>query len=140
MASLNGFKIIQIAFDKTVESPHLMYFKKHTHQKQNDLTPTDKTIFIVNVPPYCTRKGLQNVFGSHGPIKSIFLQDAPGPVLDRSDEKLMDIFKNEVYQFKVPRKSVLSLWHNVENSIQSPDFEILARVLTVLTKQILIVN
>eukprot|EP00112_Aurelia_sp_Birch-Aquarium-sp1_P003106 Seg1347.6 transcript_id=Seg1347.6/GoldUCD/mRNA.D3Y31 product="Ribosomal RNA-processing protein 7 A" protein_id=Seg1347.6/GoldUCD/D3Y31 len=101
MASLNGFKIIQIAFNKTVESPHLMYFKKHTHQKQNDLTPTDKTIFVVNVPPYCTQKGLENVFGLHGPIKSTFLQDAPGPVQDRPEEKLKDIVQNELYQFKV---------------------------------------
>ena len=99
MATLQGFKIAKVAFDASHTSPHYLYFKKHTHQKQNDLTPPGKTLFVVNVPPYCTKKGLKNVFQGFGPISSVYIHDSPGPVLQPTSEH--NIFHKEKYQFKV---------------------------------------
>ena len=96
-----GFKIMRVAFDKSVKSPHFMYFKKHTHQKQSGLTPSNKTIFVVNVPPYCTKAGLENVFSRFGPIKTMFIQDAPGPVQDARNDSNKLIFSKDIFCFKV---------------------------------------
>ena len=101
MATIQGFKIMSVAFDRSVKSPHLMYFKKHVHQKQSELTPTHRTIFIASVPPYCTETGLENLFSSFGPIKDIFIQDTPGPVQRTQDDATKMIFSKEMFCFKV---------------------------------------
>ena len=101
MATIQGFKIISVAFDKSVKAPHFMYFKKHTHQKKNELMPSDRTIFVVNVPPYCMKRGLENIFGRYGPIEAIFIQDAPGPVQDAVEDGKNMIFSKEHFCFKV---------------------------------------
>ena len=107
MATIKGFKIMRTAFDNTVKSPHLMYFKIHIHQKQSKFTPSNRTIFVANVPPYCTKEGLQNVFGSFGSIKEIFLQDLPGPVQHTLDSSVKLVFSKDHFCFKVSIDIVL---------------------------------
>eukprot|EP00794_Sanderia_malayensis_P019503 gene19503-21431_t len=101
MATIAGFKIFPVAFDSTVQTPHFLYIKKHTHQKSSVNFPADKTLFIVNVPPYCTRRGLRNVLKQFGPIESIFIQVAPGHVDENTDGKLFELDKTEKHKFKV---------------------------------------
>ena len=100
-STLQGFKIMRVAFDKSVKFPHFMYFKKHTHQKQSGLMPSNKTIFVVNVPPYCTKAGLENLFAGFGPINAMFIQDAPGPVQQARDDSSKLIFSKDIFSFKV---------------------------------------
>lgn len=101
MAFIEGFKIMKVAFDADVKSPHFMYFKKHTQNKRNELFPADRTIFVVNVPPYCTKRGLENLFGVHGPIQSIFIQDGAGHVHDLSKDEMDFLHMQEHFSFKV---------------------------------------
>ena len=113
MATLQGFQIMKVAFNGSVKSPHYMYFKAHRHQKQNELMPADTTIFVVNVPPYCTKKGLESLFGGFGPIKSIYIQDTPGPVQETTqyEEEFTLIETNYCFKVGLLNSSFLFLFY-----------------------------
>ena len=56
MASeVGGFRTIRVKFSETCCSYHFLYFKSHTVRDEDTTKPPDKTLFVVNIPPYCTK-------------------------------------------------------------------------------------
>lgn len=56
MASeVGGFRTIRVKFSETCSSYHFLYFKKHAVRDEDTTKPPDKTLFVVNIPPYCTK-------------------------------------------------------------------------------------
>jgi ribosomal RNA-processing protein 7 len=81
-ASISDFETIRVKFDKNTEAYHVMYLKCHSVREKDKRTPNGRTLFVLNVPPYCLKTGLRNVFGGCGVIENIFIQKQPGPVVE----------------------------------------------------------
>lgn len=50
-----GFRTLLVNFNESCQSCHVLYYRKHTVRREEINTPSDKTIFAVNIPPYCTK-------------------------------------------------------------------------------------
>lgn len=59
--AINGFHAINVKLNEKYRSSHVLYFKKHSIRDEDSNRPPNKTIFIVNVPPYATKVGAQPV-------------------------------------------------------------------------------
>ena len=56
MASdLAGFHTICVKSNEKCVSYHYLYYKKHETREKDESKPQDKTLFVVNIPPYCTK-------------------------------------------------------------------------------------
>jgi len=96
-----GFHVIQVAYDETSTSPHQMFIKQHS-VKNTDNAPT---LFLVNVPCYCSKPALNNIFKDCGPIDSIRLAERPGPAPPSDDSSgskiILNYIKKTSHKFKV---------------------------------------
>lgn len=96
---LLGFHIIQVAFDDSTDTSHSMFIKRHTVKTSGNST----TLFAVNVPCYCTKDGLENIFQDCGPIESIQLRERPGPLEESNETEsiILNYIKQKSHKFKV---------------------------------------
>jgi len=74
-----GFHTISVAFDSSCTACHSMFIKRHS-AKGNSSTPPERTLFAVNIPPYCGEEGIKNVFKDCGAISEVYLMSQPGPI------------------------------------------------------------
>ncbi|CAB4021112.1 ribosomal RNA-processing 7 homolog A-like, partial [Paramuricea clavata] len=81
--TISGFETIRVKFDKNTEAFHVMYLKSHSVREENKHTPNGRTLFVLNVPPYCSKAALRNVFAGCGAIQNIHIQKQPGPVTEK---------------------------------------------------------
>ena len=82
MASdLAGFRTICVKSNEKCVSYHYLYYKKHETREKDESKPQDKTLFVVNIPPYCTKV-------SHKPYHSCiwFLKGSSNKVDFREDK------------------------------------------------------
>ncbi|XP_061495330.1 ribosomal RNA-processing protein 7 homolog A isoform X4 [Rhineura floridana] len=50
-----GYAVIPVKFSEEHQSPHYLYVKEHKVREDTDLKrPQNRTLFVLNVPPYCT--------------------------------------------------------------------------------------
>ena len=62
MASdLAGFRTICVKSNEKCVSYHYLYYKKHETREKDESKPQDKTLFVVNIPPYCTKVSLERI-------------------------------------------------------------------------------
>merc|ERR1712080_223558 len=76
-----------------------MFIKRHSVKTDNK-----RTLFVVNVPCYCNKIALTNVFSQSGPIKSICISDRPGSKHEDSKESanvILDYVRKQPCTFKV---------------------------------------
>lgn len=50
-----GFNTIQVKFDESTEASHVLYLKPHSVREEDDRTPSERTLFVLNVPSYCNK-------------------------------------------------------------------------------------
>ncbi|CAH2312170.1 ribosomal RNA-processing 7 homolog A [Pelobates cultripes] len=75
-----GYIAIPVKFSEERRAYHCLYAKEHKVRDQLDKThPLNRTLFVINVPPYCTEKCLSQIFSSCGTVNSVELQENPGP-------------------------------------------------------------
>ncbi|XP_029446231.1 ribosomal RNA-processing protein 7 homolog A [Rhinatrema bivittatum] len=113
-----GYSAIPIKFSKKSRAHHFLYVKEHRVREELDLTrPRDRTLFILNVPPYCTKKCLSKLFSRHCAIQSVELQEKPGAAeMEKAESKFFSLrtvpgFKVAYVVFKSPEgmQTVMSL-------------------------------
>ncbi|XP_071948005.1 ribosomal RNA-processing protein 7 homolog A-like isoform X2 [Antedon mediterranea] len=69
-----------------------MYFKEHVTKEPSQLEVSNRTVFVINVPPYCTQECLERLFGCYGEIEDIVVQQTPGPSVTSSNLKTSQYF------------------------------------------------
>lgn len=74
---INGFVVLQTRFTEKCKAGHYLYIKEHSAKDQDDNKPLDKTLFVVNIPPYCTKESLRCMFSPCGKILHLHLHDKP---------------------------------------------------------------
>lgn len=79
MASdLAGFRTICVKSNEKCVSYHYLYYKKHETRDKDESKPQDKTLFVVNIPPYCTKRALKHIFRSCGSVQNVDIVKHPG--------------------------------------------------------------
>ncbi|XP_065303658.1 ribosomal RNA-processing protein 7 homolog A [Dermacentor albipictus] len=79
MAASNkdAFRKMPVKFSNDSRSAHVMLFKEHSVREKSEHKPSGRTLFVVNVPPYCDENSLKRVFGDSGKVAKVWLQKSP---------------------------------------------------------------
>ncbi|XP_038065255.1 ribosomal RNA-processing protein 7 homolog A-like [Patiria miniata] len=76
-SSVAGFTVLPIRFSSKSKAGHFLYYREHRVRDEDATKPASRTLFVVNVPPYCNQECLERLFGHCGKIESVFLQEKP---------------------------------------------------------------
>ena len=73
-----GYSAVPVKFSAKQQAPHYLYMRQHRVRQGTQSTwPPDRTLFILNVPPYCTQESLFWCLSCCGTIKTVELQEKP---------------------------------------------------------------
>uniref|UniRef100_A0AAV2KFP8 Ribosomal RNA-processing protein 7 C-terminal domain-containing protein n=1 Tax=Knipowitschia caucasica TaxID=637954 RepID=A0AAV2KFP8_KNICA len=62
-----GFSVISLKFCSSSEAEHKLYVKEHkVRDEKSSRRPLDRTLFVLNVPPYCTKAVTERPAEKHG--------------------------------------------------------------------------
>ncbi|KAM6913280.1 ribosomal RNA-processing protein 7 homolog A [Lycodopsis pacificus] len=97
-----GFTELSLRFSSDSVSEHKLYLKEHkVRAEKSSHRPLDRTLFVLNMPPYCSEGVVKELFSQFGCVQSVELRDHPGSSKE-SGPKLSRFFKTADKQgFKV---------------------------------------
>ncbi|XP_071107516.1 ribosomal RNA-processing protein 7 homolog A-like [Haliotis cracherodii] len=74
--TVQGFTVVPLKFseDKTA---HCLYLKEHSVRENDSSHPRNRTLFVLNVPPYCNEDCVKQLFTPCGKIVQVYLHDKP---------------------------------------------------------------
>ncbi|GAB1299668.1 Ribosomal RNA-processing protein 7 homolog A [Apodemus speciosus] len=73
-----GYSAVPVKFSEKQQASHYLYMRQHRVRQGTQSTwPPNRTLFILNVPPYCTQDSLSRCLSSCGAIKTVELQEKP---------------------------------------------------------------
>ncbi|GAB5574328.1 ribosomal RNA-processing protein 7 homolog A [Prionailurus iriomotensis] len=83
---------IPIKFSEKQQASHYLYVREHrVREGTKSSWPQKRTLFVLNVPPYCTEECLARLLSPCGPVQSVELQEKPD-LADRSEEPKSKFF------------------------------------------------
>ncbi|XP_005003950.1 ribosomal RNA-processing protein 7 homolog A isoform X1 [Cavia porcellus] len=69
---------IPIKFSEKQQASHYLYAREHrVREGAQSSWPQKRTLFVLNVPPYCSEECLSRLLSPCGPIQSVELQEKP---------------------------------------------------------------
>ncbi|XP_054052910.1 ribosomal RNA-processing protein 7 homolog A [Rissa tridactyla] len=75
-----GYTALAVKFGERQRSPHYLLVKEHQVREGAGSThPPRRTLFVLNVPPYCSPDSLSRLFSRCGQIQSVDVCEKPGP-------------------------------------------------------------
>merc|ERR1712038_959369 len=77
MGIIEGFTVVETRFDASSTVGQCMYLKEHSVQRTDSCKPRDRTLLILNIPPYCDQACLERIFSCCGKVIKVFLHDTP---------------------------------------------------------------
>ncbi|XP_031334624.1 ribosomal RNA-processing protein 7 homolog A [Photinus pyralis] len=69
-----GFKVLPIRLSEKSTTCHELFIKKHAVRHHTDDKPPDRTLFVLNIPPYINANYLMKAFSSAGTVDDVILQ------------------------------------------------------------------
>ncbi|XP_075407071.1 ribosomal RNA-processing protein 7 homolog A [Tenrec ecaudatus] len=73
-----GYSAIPVKFSEKQQASHSLYVREHSVREGAKSTwPKKRTLFVLNVPPYCTEACLSRLFSRCGSVQSVELQAKP---------------------------------------------------------------
>ncbi|XP_008842983.1 ribosomal RNA-processing protein 7 homolog A [Nannospalax galili] len=73
-----GYSAIPVKFSEKQLASHYLYVREHrVREGTQSVWPQKHTLFVLNVPPYCTEECLSRLLAPCGNIKSVELQKKP---------------------------------------------------------------
>ncbi|XP_017499645.3 ribosomal RNA-processing protein 7 homolog A isoform X1 [Manis javanica] len=73
-----GYSAIPIKFSEKQHTCHYLYVREHrVREGTKSSWPQRRTLFILNVPPYCTEECLSRVLSPCGAVQAVELQEKP---------------------------------------------------------------
>ncbi|XP_007236211.4 ribosomal RNA-processing protein 7 homolog A [Astyanax mexicanus] len=96
-----GFTVLSLKFRSSSSAQHQLCVKEHrVRAEKNSNRPLDRTLFVLNIPPYCSESVVKGMFSQFGPVQSVELSEKPGP--KEAENTLSQYFKTAGRQcFKV---------------------------------------
>ncbi|NXS91881.1 RRP7A protein, partial [Jacana jacana] len=75
-----GYTALEVKFGEKQRSPHCLLVKEHQVREGTGTThPSRRTLFVLNVPPYCSPESLSRLFSRCGHVQSVDVCEKPGP-------------------------------------------------------------
>ncbi|XP_077474921.1 ribosomal RNA-processing protein 7 homolog A [Stigmatopora argus] len=88
-----GFTVLSLKFNSDTKSEHKLYVKEHKiRAEKSSHRPLDRTLFVLNIPPYCSKDVVEELFSKFGSVTSVELSDHPASLLQPGPE-LSTLFK-----------------------------------------------
>ncbi|NXI43496.1 RRP7A protein, partial [Galbula dea] len=88
-----GYTALAVKFGERQRSPHYLLLKEHqVREGAGSMHPPHRTLFVLNVPPYCSLDSLYRLFTRCGQVQSVDICDKPGT--GEKKEKLTSKFFN----------------------------------------------
>ncbi|XP_068938065.1 ribosomal RNA-processing protein 7 homolog A isoform X2 [Petaurus breviceps papuanus] len=73
-----GYRALPIKFSREQASSHFLYVREHrVRGGARSRWPPERTLFVLNVPPYCLEGCLARLFSVCGPVQSVHLHEKP---------------------------------------------------------------
>lgn len=119
-------------FSEESSGQHMVFVKQHAVRDRHPEKPTDRTLFMLNVPPYCTEESLKYAWRQCGVVASVYFHSKPTagpPVVNKSPffptEEVVKGFKVAYVVFDTPEGLLRALnWNQnkplVLSSSESP--------------------
>ncbi|NXP55953.1 RRP7A protein, partial [Heliornis fulica] len=74
-----GYTALAVKFGAQQRCPHCLLVKEHqVREGAGAAHPPRRTLFVLNVPPYCSPDSLSRLFARCGPVQSVDICDKPG--------------------------------------------------------------
>ncbi|KAM9434258.1 ribosomal RNA-processing protein 7 homolog A [Clarias gariepinus] len=74
-----GFTVLSLKFSSSSSAQHQLCVKEHRVRAESSTErPTDRTLFVLNVPPYCSQSVVKDLFSQFGPVHHVELTEKPG--------------------------------------------------------------
>lgn len=71
---------MSLKFRSSSVGQHQLCVKEHrVRAEKNIKRPLDRTLFVLNIPPYCSESVVKGIFSTFGPVQSVELSEKPGP-------------------------------------------------------------
>lgn len=88
-----GFTVLSLQFSSDCAARHSLFVKEHkVRAERSSYRPLDRTLFVLNIPPYCPESVVKDLFSQFGDVASVELRDHPGSSQE-SGPKLSKIFR-----------------------------------------------
>ncbi|XP_070580155.1 ribosomal RNA-processing protein 7 homolog A-like [Ptychodera flava] len=78
MNTVCGFRVMPVKFNAKSDVVRYFYYKVHNAKQGDDTKPAEKTLLVVNVPPYCNEECLERLFSSCGKVERVQFQQRIG--------------------------------------------------------------
>ncbi|XP_045690796.1 ribosomal RNA-processing protein 7 homolog A [Phyllostomus hastatus] len=73
-----GYSAVPIKFSEKQQASHYLYIREHrVREGTKSSWPQKRTLFVLNVPPYCTEECLSRLLSPCGPVQSVELHGKP---------------------------------------------------------------
>ncbi|XP_055993472.1 ribosomal RNA-processing protein 7 homolog A [Sorex fumeus] len=78
LASPPGYSAVPIKFSEKQQACHHLYLREHrVREGARSAWPQKRTLFVLNVPPYCTEEALGRLLAPCGSVQSVELREKP---------------------------------------------------------------
>ncbi|NXD84095.1 RRP7A protein, partial [Halcyon senegalensis] len=75
-----GYTALAVKFGERQRSPHYLLVKEHqVREGAGTAHPSGRTLFVLNVPPYCSLGSLSRLFAPCGHVQSVEIREKPEP-------------------------------------------------------------
>ncbi|GAB1602928.1 ribosomal RNA-processing protein 7 homolog A-like [Argonauta hians] len=76
-SSVHGFKVVKVKITDDSEIIRHLFIKAHSTREVDPHRPKDRTLFVINIPPYVNKSCLKNFFSKCGKIQDIYICNKP---------------------------------------------------------------
>ncbi|MBN3300378.1 RRP7A protein, partial [Amia calva] len=84
---------VPLQFSQSSTAQHYLYVKEHRVRAEGSSSrPLDRTLFVLNVPPYCSEQCVSALFSDCGAVESVELRERPGPQ-EHTEPELSQYFR-----------------------------------------------
>ncbi|XP_054716688.1 ribosomal RNA-processing protein 7 homolog A-like [Uloborus diversus] len=94
MTQVADFTSLPVKFGEKSSVVRYLYMKRH-EAVDNILKPTDRTLYIINVPSYVQQDCVKNIFDKCGDIEKVFIQSKPNSKINDGDDKSTKYFTDK---------------------------------------------
>lgn len=81
--------------NETSSVPSIRHLFVKQHFGKDDIRPSSRTLFVLNVPQYFNNKSIEYLYGHCGEIERIFIHKKPKGVVDVNEENINSVFSNK---------------------------------------------
>ncbi|KAK2710563.1 ribosomal RNA-processing protein 7 homolog A-like [Artemia franciscana] len=74
---MNKTKSLEVQIDHHHKATHSLFLQEYTAGEDSKEKPAKRTLFVMNVPPYCNKECLECLFREFGKIMRIYIQSSP---------------------------------------------------------------